>query len=323
MKSDMIRFRHSPTGDAGKYKGNNGYGGFDKMGDSRFTILIVPSDRSELRKFKVKSKYISYGIILLAILCTLGVGTILHYLKVARQAQAVEKVQKENATLRASLEKSEILAQKLNRKISALSRLSVRLKAITGLTQPILKTQDESLSKFGMGGVSFSPAPDAGQLMVLEKRAEMLEQNLKGLQSYIQTEKPFSTPSMSPAAGFISSSFGSRLNPFTSLPDFHEGVDICNDYGTPVHATAQGKVIHAGSLGSFGQTIEIEHENGITTLYGHLSKIYVKVGQEVQRGEKIALMGNSGMSTGPHVHYEVLIHDQPVNPRPYLTRRGG
>jgi murein DD-endopeptidase MepM/ murein hydrolase activator NlpD len=126
---------------------------------------------------------------------------------------------------------------------------------------------------------------------------------------------------MSPAAGFISSSFGSRLNPFTNLPDFHEGVDICNDYGTPVHATAQGTVIHAGSLGSFGQTIEIQHENGITTLYGHLAKIFVKVGQDVSRGQKIALMGNSGMSTGPHVHYEVLIHDQPVNPRPYLTRR--
>src|SRR4029079_17076462 len=118
---------------------------------------------------------------------------------------------------------------KLNRKISALSRLSIRLKTIRGLTQPLLKTQDESSTKFGMGGVSLSPAPDPGQLMALEKRAELLEQNLKGLQSYIQTEKPFSTPSISPAAGFISSSFGSRLNPFTNLPDFHEGVDICND----------------------------------------------------------------------------------------------
>jgi len=107
------------------------------------------------------------------------------------------------------------------------------------------------------------------------------------------------------------------------LPDFHEGIDICNEYGTPVLATAQGTIIHAGTLGSFGQTIEIDHANGITTLFGHLAKIYVKVGQEVNRGDKIGLMGNSGMSTGPHVHYEVRVHDQAVNPKPYLARRPG
>jgi len=289
------------------------------MEDSRFTILIVPSGRSELRKFKISSKYLSYGLITLAMLCALGIGTIVHYVKVYKQAKIVEKVQQENANLRASLEKSEVLAQKLNRKISSLSRLSARLKAITGLGRSPLK--EEQAPAGGMGGVSLSQAPDPGQLMALEKKAELLEKNLKGLQSYIDTKKPFSTPSIPPAPGFISSTFGSRLNPFTNLPDFHEGIDICNSYGTPVLATARGTVIHAGSLGSFGQTVEIDHGNGITTLFGHLSKIHVKVGQVVSRGERIGLMGNSGMSTGPHVHYEVRVHDQAVNPRPYLARR--
>jgi murein DD-endopeptidase MepM/ murein hydrolase activator NlpD len=166
-----------------------------------------------------------------------------------------------------------------------------------------------------MGGVTSNP----GDLGVLENRAEMLEQSLKGLQSYIQTEKPFSRPSIHPTSGFISSSFGGRRNPFSNLPDFHQGIDISGDHGTPVISTAQGRVKIAGFYGSFGLTIQVEHENGMTTLFGHLSKVYVKPGEEVRRGQKIGLMGNTGMSTGPHLHYEVRINDQPVNPKPYLA----
>jgi murein DD-endopeptidase MepM/ murein hydrolase activator NlpD len=149
----------------------------------------------------------------------------------------------------------------------------------------------------------------------------MLEQNLKVLQGYTQTEKPFSRPSLFPTEGFISSSFGARRNPFSNLPDFHEGIDISGDHGAPVHATAQGTVTIAHYYGSFGLAIQISHENGMTTLYGHLSKIYVKEGEAIRRGQKIGLMGNTGMSTGPHLHYEVRMNDQAVNPIPYLVQR--
>jgi murein DD-endopeptidase MepM/ murein hydrolase activator NlpD len=294
------------------------------MGYSRITILIVPSANGSLRKFKIAYRYIYCGLISLAILSAIGVGTIVHTIKLYRQNRAFEEIRLENAELRASLKKSEIVTQKLTRKISALTRLSARLKAISGLASfHAKKPQISTTTQLGMGGVTLGSVPNAGLLLALERRAETLEQNLKVLQSYIQSEKPFSTPSIYPAEGFISSGFGSRPNPFTSLPDFHEGIDISNEFGTPVVATGQGKVIHAGTLGSFGLTIEIEHENGIQTLFGHLAKIYVKVGEEVTPGEKIGLMGNTGMSTGPHLHYEVRIKEQPVNPRPYLTRRIG
>ena len=285
------------------------------MGDSRFTILVVPNANASLRKFKISSVTLFYAIIVLAIFAAIGVGTILQYLKIQKQAEAVRK---ENAELRANLKKSEFLAKKLNRKISALTRLSARLKAVSGMPT-LAKKQLEP--QIGMGGVTFGQTPDPGQLAMLEQRAEMLEQNLQVLQSYIQTEKPFSTPSLVPTEGFISSSFGSRLSPFTNLPDFHQGIDISGNYGAPVIATAQGKVTLAGWYGSFGQTIQITHDNGITTLFGHLAKIYVKTGEEVVRGQKIGLMGNSGMSTGPHLHYEVRINELPVNPKPYLARK--
>jgi murein DD-endopeptidase MepM/ murein hydrolase activator NlpD len=285
------------------------------MADSRFIILVVPNANASLRKFKISSVTLFYAIIVLAIFAAIGVGTILQYLRIQDQTEAVRK---ENAELRASLKKSEYLAKKLNRKISALTRLSARLKAASGM--PSLARRQQIEPKAGMGGVNFGQTPDAGQLAMLEQRAEMLEQNLNVLQSYIQTEKPFSTPSLIPTEGFISSSFGSRLSPFTNLPDFHQGIDISGNYGAPVIATAQGKITMAGWFGSFGLTIQIEHENGITTLFGHLSKIYVKPGDQVVRGQKIGLMGNSGMSTAPHLHYEVRINELPVNPKPYLYR---
>ena len=284
------------------------------MGDSRFTILIVPNAKASCRKIKISSLTIFYAFIILAVFGSVGVGTILYYLKIYRNAQTVRQ---ENVVLKANLKKSEVVAQKLHRKISALTRLSARLKAVSGM--PVLQARKNAPLTFGMGGVTRHPE----RLLTLEKRAELLEQNLKGLQSYIQTEKPFSRPSLFPTEGFISSHFGGRRNPFSNLPDFHEGIDISGDFGTPVLATAQGKVKMARYYGSFGLVVEIEHDNGMTTLFAHLAKAYVKPGEEVRRGQKIGLMGNTGMSTGPHLHYEVRINDQPVNPKPYLVRRAG
>lgn len=285
------------------------------MGDARFTILIVANARSSCRKIKISSRTLFYAFLLLAAFGSIGVGTIFYYLKLYRQAQIV---QHENRALKANLKESEVLAQKLNRKISALTRLSVRLKAISGMPAS-LQARKPAPPSFGMGGVTHHPQ----KLMNVDHRADMLEQNLKVLQSYIQTEKPFSRPSLFPTEGFISSWFGARRNPFSNLPDFHEGIDISGDYGTPILATAQGKVKMASYFGSFGLTVQIEHENGMTTLFAHMAKALVKPGDEVRRGQKIGLMGNTGMSTGPHLHYEVRINDQPVNPKQYLVRRAG
>ncbi len=290
------------------------------MTDQRFTILIVPSANKTLCKFRVSHKYLYYGLIVLALLSAVGLGSMIHYVKVYREARSVEQVRRENAELRANLKMSEEMTQKLNRKISALTRLSTRLKSIAGMP-PLTARKQPTDSKLGMGG--FSTGSTNSDLSALEKRAELLENSLLHLQSYIQTERPFSTPSIYPAEGFVSSYFGSRLNPFTTMPDFHQGIDISNDVGTPVLATAQGTVVLAGYVGSFGLTVEIEHENGIKTIFGHLARIHVKPGQTVSRGHQIGVMGNTGMSTGPHVHYEIRIGDQPVNPRPYLIRRNG
>jgi murein DD-endopeptidase MepM/ murein hydrolase activator NlpD len=127
-----------------------------------------------------------------------------------------------------------------------------------------------------------------------------------------------STPSIRPVDGWITSSFGYRTSPFTGKKSFHAGLDISNKKGTEVISTANGKVSYAAPKAHFGNLIVIDHGYGRVTKYGHLQKILVKPGQTVKRGEVIALLGNTGKSTGPHVHYEVRINQVPVNPLKYI-----
>lgn len=118
--------------------------------------------------------------------------------------------------------------------------------------------------------------------------------------------------------GDLSSNFGTRIDPFFGRPAFHAGVDLRDEAGSPVKATAQGKVVTAGWAGGYGNMVEIEHANGISTRYGHLSAITVNEGQSVQRGSIIGRVGSTGRSTGPHLHYEVRIDGDPTDPMRFL-----
>ena len=125
-------------------------------------------------------------------------------------------------------------------------------------------------------------------------------------------------PSLWPVRGQITAGFGQRMDPFSGEGAFHAGVDISVPFGTKVQAAADGIVLEAGPESGYGNQILIDHGYGLTTKYGHLSKIFVVVGQELKRGQAIGAVGMTGKTTGPHLHYEVLIHDTPVNPTKYL-----
>jgi murein DD-endopeptidase MepM/ murein hydrolase activator NlpD len=128
------------------------------------------------------------------------------------------------------------------------------------------------------------------------------------------------TPSMWPVAGWLSSSFGTRRDPFTDGRDFHPGLDISADYGQPVLATGDATVSAAGRNGAYGNMVVLDHGFGITTKYGHLSRISVVEGQRVKRGDVIGLVGSTGRSTGAHLHYEVWMNGRLTNPMTLLTR---
>jgi len=126
------------------------------------------------------------------------------------------------------------------------------------------------------------------------------------------------TPSIKPVSGIVTSPFGYRKSPFTGKRTFHSGLDISNRMGTKIVSTATGKVIFTGRKASYGNVVIVDHGYGKATKYAHLRDILVRNGQRVKRGEAIATLGNTGRTTGPHLHYEVLVNGIPVNPATYI-----
>ncbi|WP_461210626.1 peptidoglycan DD-metalloendopeptidase family protein [Desulfocurvus sp. DL9XJH121] len=151
-----------------------------------------------------------------------------------------------------------------------------------------------------------------------ETRLEEIKQ--QDLMRVIHSNKELwaSTPSIWPTQGWVSSAFGYRTSPFTMQREFHKGLDISAPKGTPIYAPAKGKVTFAGRENGYGVTLTVDHGTGITTRYGHLHSFAVKNGQKVTRGQLVAYVGNTGRSTGPHLHYEVRLNGVPVNPMRYI-----
>jgi len=128
------------------------------------------------------------------------------------------------------------------------------------------------------------------------------------------------TPNIWPVKGAITSHYGERLDPFNGDEENHLGLDISALYGAQVRAPADGKVIYAQRMAAYGNLLIIDHGNGLTTRYGHLSRFIAKVGQKVKKSDVVALVGNTGRTTAPHLHYEVRLNDRPTNPRDYLPK---
>ena len=126
------------------------------------------------------------------------------------------------------------------------------------------------------------------------------------------------TPTITPTNGWVTSNFGYRISPYTNTPAFHQGLDIAASPGTPVRATGSGVITYTGYDTGYGKLISIDHGYGILTRYGHNAEVFVVMGQKVKRGDVIATVGNTGRSTGPHLHYEVRLNSIPINPKNYI-----
>jgi hypothetical protein len=169
--------------------------------------------------------------------------------------------------------------------------------------------------------------PQTDRVSVLREDAERLgliadarELSLADLLDKLEDKRHrlASTPAIWPTKGWLTSRFGNRISPFTSGRQFHAGIDIAGARGTDVIAPARGRVVFSGKRGPLGQTVVIDHGFGIRTLYGHVDEAFVKRGHDVERGQVVASLGNSGRSTGPHLHYVVEVKGKTVNPLDYI-----
>ncbi|HBB68076.1 MAG: hypothetical protein A2X28_05650 [Elusimicrobia bacterium GWA2_56_46] len=172
----------------------------------------------------------------------------------------------------------------------------------------------------------FSRASEIRETSLNNTIFRMQEESRRRLSSYAEVtwyvankhNTARATPSIWPASGRITSSFGYRLAPLMSASEYHTGIDIANDPGTPVYATADGVVRYAGWANGYGLSMVLDHGFAYSTLYGHFSELMVKEGAQIKRGQLLGRMGSTGTSTGPHLHYEVWLDGMPKNPMKYF-----
>lgn len=178
-------------------------------------------------------------------------------------------------------------------------------------------------SGLSLGGGDYPLTPvirSRGKSSLLSRNPKTAGQTTQSLISHLDTQvsRVQNLPLGYPVSGELSSNYGWRSSPFASRSQFHQGIDISTEYDTPVRATANGLVVSAGYYGGYGNRIVIAHAGGFQTMFAHLSELNVEVGQKVCRGQQIARVGNTGRSTGPHLHYEILIDEDPLDPLPFL-----
>ena len=277
------------------------------------TIIITDKNSFESRIFSVKNKHIKNFFLYKKIIL---LSFIVIFCLVAGLISYISYVynQKEDLHVKISNLESKLDSKKLNEMILNLNEAEKSLikieKYLKDRQVKTLPTSEIKLNNTDNMGGEYYPVNDSN-LNLIENKKERISEILKKIQ-YV--------PIGLPHIGRITSNFGVRGNPMKkgTGSEFHPGLDIAGNIGDPIHATANGVVIFANVRGGYGNCIIIKHNFGYETLYGHLSKINVKEGQNVKAGDVIGQLGSTGRSTGPHVHYEIIYNKEKENPNNYL-----
>ncbi len=301
-----------------------------------FSVVIVPRYGGCARQFKL-SRFVIFALITAFLLICSTVVVLASQNVRLRQNVAqykgmrldqivrLQSVQLDAANETITKSNNEVAA--LKKYVSYLGKLDSQVRKTLGignidvsLTSILKTTSAPSLT--ASRSLSTNAKELAASVQQTEQEAQDREKTLIVLQNAAEKYNSMvaETPSVWPLYGLITSPFGWRSNPFGgSGGEYHEGLDIAAPYGTPIRATADGKVEQSGWNGSYGISITIYHRDGIETLYGHMSRTAVAAGVHVTKGQVIGYVGATGRATGCHCHYQVMIHGTPVNPMSYLN----
>ncbi len=303
----------------------------------KIKIWLHSDSSPDIREYSITRGLIVTSVVFILVIAAAVIYKGFDYVKLKKQAFDTDLMLKTINEQKNEIKEQRIQVQsfaqdinKLKKKLVSLSDFEKKVRLIANIKQ-----NDDFTGFLGIGGISREDL-DPG-IPLAQKHNHLIRQMHKQInQIDIDTKKQSenyiellrllekkknllaSTPSIMPAKGLKTSKFGYRISPFTGQKEFHAGLDIANRKGTKVFATANGKISFAGKRMFIGNEVLIDHGHGIVTKYGHLSKILVKSGSRIKRGDVIGLMGSTGRSTGPHVHYEVRVNGIPVNPEKYI-----
>jgi biotin carboxyl carrier protein len=304
------------------------------MAKRRWTLVLVPHGSEPSRIVEVSYNVMRFaaaaagGVVVLALLA--GYATISHTTDLSHAA----RLQQENASLSRQIGELHGRLVSLTDTITTISQRDARIRVLANLEPIDPQVQAagiggpagaSELNLSGLTGIARRSAEVRVDLGALIRRANLLASSFKEAADSLalHSARLAATPSIMPTQGWLSSAFSAmRTHPILHMARPHEGIDVSAPMGSPIEAPAAGVVTDAGWENGYGNTITINHGFGIVTKFAHASKLLVKTGQRVSRGQRIALVGNSGLATGPHLHYEVHVNGRPVNPLKYVLPEG-
>lgn len=293
-----------------------------------YIIFVAREEDGRLRKVPVPMHY-AYVFVAAAVVGAFTLaGMAGSYSRMLLKTASFDQIRMEHEALRKDYKQLQAVTQQKDVQVASLGSLASEVTALYGLRKNHLDKSPASEAAISAGtDAGFS---DASYTESFDQLSALRSTALSGRlsQAYAMGINPMSSgsnwvnllgaPSLWPTVGRITSSFGERMDPINGEGEFHTGIDIAAPYGTPVRAAADGIVLKAGFGRGYGREVVLAHGNSIETLYGHLSGFAVTEGERVQRGQVIGYVGETGRVTGSNLHYEVRIHDAPVNPHKYL-----
>lgn len=303
------------------------------MTGERWTFLVVRDEDSPVRQYSISMRRMRAVLVATSVLAVVVLGIVLSSgIEGLARVQA-RQLRAENRALEAELARFDERMQELEATLDRVAENDANFRSIAGL-----EVIDPEVLQAGVGGPGLG-SPEASPLWMvdsatakttfaagydlsaLERRARLLSESLAEATDSVLAHRNLleSTPSILPTPGWLSSRFSqARMHPIHNRPLPHEGVDIAAPTGTPIFAAAKGRVVRAGWVVGYGLAVELDHGFGFSTLYGHASNVIVQAGQEVLRGELIARVGSTGISTSSHLHYEVRVNDVPQDPTTFI-----
>jgi murein DD-endopeptidase MepM/ murein hydrolase activator NlpD len=286
--------------------------------DKRYsTIIFVPHARAKFRKLKVSHRLLFSVLSVVTSSLCLSTFFSVQYFTSLSQTHELSKLRHENRELQTANEQFSRSVESLRTQLRTVEDRTHKLAIIAGIS---------SLDEGSQGGVGGLRPADLGEnpyrddLDKMSLRSRQINKDLSVLeQKFVaQSQLLSSTPSIAPVHGILTDGFGGRSDPFTGEEGTHNAVDISSAVGQPVRAPADGIVVKSEWANGYGNVIYLSHGYGYSTRYGHLSSFAVRPGQRVKRGDVIGYVGSTGRSTGPHLHYEVRLNNNAVNPLEYI-----
>ncbi|HSU59797.1 MAG TPA: M23 family metallopeptidase [Bryobacteraceae bacterium] len=283
------------------------------MNQPYFVVEFAHSVHGHAKRIQISYKWLAYLFGSFLLICLLAFGLFSSYLHMSWEVARYQQLRADFDHLRTRYQDLQRQSLQHNQQMASLEDLAAEVSVAYGISPPVSSDRDE--------------VADLDSPLKPSVKESIQEYNFLKAASYSDIDRHYAfqwqthtQPTLWPVNGILRSSFGGRNDPFSGEGAFHTGIDLQAPIGTPVHVTADGVVESAGWSRGYGRLVVVDHGNGIDTYYAHLSHFLVLPGEEVRRGQVIALSGASGRATGPHIHYEVRLHGTPVNPYKYMSK---